>query len=66
MWNSLYNVFNDAIHSKRVWGAGLAIVSLIGSAYFPQRVELVLGVAGIVMALIFGDSIRPIAKEKGE
>lgn len=66
MWNSLYNVLNDAIHSKRVWTAGLAIISLIGSAFFPQRVELVLGVAGIVMALILGDSARPISKTKSE
>lgn len=62
MWNSLYNVLNDAIHSKRVWAAGIGIISLVGTAFFPQRVELVIGVAGIVASLILGDSWRPIAR----
>jgi hypothetical protein len=62
MWQSLYAVLNDAIHSKRVWAAVVAVLGLIGNEFFPQRIEMVLGVVGIVMALIFGDSIRPIAK----
>ena len=62
MWQSLYAVLNDAIHSKRVWGAIVAIIALVGNEFFPQRTELVLGVVAIVTALIFGDSIRPIAK----
>lgn len=62
MWQSLYAVFNDAIHSKRVWTAVIAIITLLGTTFFPQRLELVLGIAGIIMALIFGDSIRPIGK----
>lgn len=62
MWESLYKVLTDAIHSKRVWGAVVAIVALVGNEFFPQRIELVLGIVAIVTALIFGDSIRPIAK----
>lgn len=62
MWQSLYAVINDALHSKRVWAAAVAILGLIGNEFFPQRIEMVLGVIGIVMAMIFGDSIRPIAK----
>jgi hypothetical protein len=66
MWNSLYNVLNDSVHSKRVWAAAIGVISLIGTAFFPQRVELVLGIAGIVASLILGDSQRPIARTPSE